>query len=202
MERPPGASSTARPSAAPATAPGPTAPAATSGPAAPATALPAAPDDRPAAGPPRPSSGPPPRPPSAPFGQEPRPLPHPSGHGSRDIRLLWTANAADALGTQASGVVLPLLLLGLGHSPAVVGLVAGVSTAAGLVMGPLAAVPADRGARKTVMFWSAVVSALAMASVALAVAGGRPSLPTSWARSWWNVSPPPVMRPPPVAPSR
>ncbi|MFJ3143086.1 MFS transporter [Streptomyces halstedii] len=183
MERPLGASSTARPSAAPATAPGPAAPATTSGPAAPTAALPAAPDDRPAAGPPRPasgpSSGPPPRPPSAPFGPEPRPLPHPhpSGHGSRDIRLLWTANAADALGTQASGVVLPLLLLGLGHSPAVVGLIAGVSTAAGLVMGPLAAVPADRGARKTVMFWSAVVSALAMASVALAVADGRPSLP-------------------------
>ncbi|MFD7897560.1 MFS transporter [Streptomyces sp. NPDC059743] len=96
----------------------------------------------------------------------------------RDVKLLWCANAADSLGSQASGVVLPLLLLGLGHSPAVVGLVAGVSTAAGLVLGPLVAVPADRGARKQVMFWSATVSALAMASVAvaLAVAGGRPSL--------------------------
>ncbi|MFD4662197.1 MFS transporter [Streptomyces halstedii] len=197
MERAPGASSTAPPSAVTATTTGHTAPATTPGHAAPATtqdhatpdhathdhatpgpgAPDGAPDDRPAARPPRPSSGPPPRPPAAPFGPEPRPLPRPSGHGSRDIRLLWTANAADALGTQASGVVLPLLLLGLGHSPAVVGLIAGVSTAAGLVMGPLAAVPADRGARKTVMFWSAVVSALAMASVALAVADGRPSLP-------------------------
>ncbi|MFD8965945.1 MFS transporter [Streptomyces sp. NPDC059568] len=96
----------------------------------------------------------------------------------RDVKLLWCANAADSLGSQASGVVLPLLLLGLGHSPAVVGLVAGVSTAAGLVLGPVVAVPADRGARKRVMFWSATVSALAMASVAvaLAVADGRPSL--------------------------
>ncbi|MFD7223838.1 MFS transporter [Streptomyces sp. NPDC059892] len=97
---------------------------------------------------------------------------------SRDIRLFWCANAADSLGSQASGVVLPLLLLGLGYSPAVVGLVAGVSTATGLVLGPLVAVPADRGARKRVMFWSAVVSALAMGSVAvaLAVVEGRPSL--------------------------
>ncbi|MEV8394671.1 MULTISPECIES: MFS transporter [unclassified Streptomyces] len=96
----------------------------------------------------------------------------------RDVRLFWCANAADSLGSQASGVVLPLLLLGLGYSPAVVGLVAGVSTATGLVLGPLVAVPADRGARKPVMFWSAVVSALAMGSVAvaLAVAEGRPSL--------------------------
>ncbi|WP_329071705.1 MFS transporter [Streptomyces sp. NBC_01429] len=102
----------------------------------------------------------------------------PAEPATRDVRLLWCANAADSLGSQASGVVLPLLLLGLGYSPAVVGLVAGVSTATGLVLGPLVAVPADRGARKRVMFWSAVVSALAMGSVAvtLAVAEGRPSL--------------------------
>ncbi|MGW2815929.1 MFS transporter [Streptomyces sp. NPDC001415] len=95
---------------------------------------------------------------------------------SRDVRLFWCASASDALGTQASGVVLPLLLLGLGHSAAVVGLVAGVSTAAGLLLAPLAAVPADRGARKPVMFWSATVSALAMAGVTVAVAAGSPPL--------------------------
>ncbi|GAA2423702.1 MFS transporter [Streptomyces mauvecolor] len=95
---------------------------------------------------------------------------------SRDVRLFWCAGASDALGTQASGVVLPLLLLGLGHSAALVGLVAGVSTAAGLLLAPLAAVPADRGARKPVMFWSATVSALAMAGVTVAVAAGRPPL--------------------------
>ncbi|MFI9586807.1 MFS transporter [Streptomyces sp. NPDC052236] len=92
------------------------------------------------------------------------------------MRLFWWASAADAVGSQASGVVLPLLLLGLGYSPAMVGLIAGVSTVAGLVLGPLAAVPADRGARKQVMFWSAVVSALAMVSVAVSVVGGRPSV--------------------------
>ncbi|MER5564185.1 MFS transporter [Streptomyces sp. NPDC056084] len=95
---------------------------------------------------------------------------------SRDVRLFWWASASDALGTQASGVVLPLLLLGLGHSATTVGLVAGVSTAAGLLLAPLAAVPADRGARKPVMFWSATVSALAMAGVTGAVVTGEPPL--------------------------
>ena len=101
------------------------------------------------------------------------PDPH---HPLRDIRLLWCSNAADSLGSQASGVVLPLLLLGLGYSPTVVGAVAGVSTAAGLALGPLVAVPADRGARKQVMFWSASVSALAMTSAAVLIARGHPSL--------------------------
>ncbi|WP_371655281.1 MULTISPECIES: MFS transporter [unclassified Streptomyces] len=95
---------------------------------------------------------------------------------SRDVRLFWCASATDALGSQASGVVLPLLLLGLGYSATTVGLVAGVSTAAGLLLAPLAAVPADRGARKPVMLWSAVVSALAMGGVAVAAAAGRPPL--------------------------
>ncbi|MFI1106033.1 MFS transporter [Streptomyces melanogenes] len=93
---------------------------------------------------------------------------------SRDVRLFWCASATDALGSQASGVVLPLLLLGLGHSAATVGLVAGVSTAAGLLLAPIAAVPADRGARKPVMLWSALVSACAMGGVAVAAATGRP----------------------------
>ncbi|MFE9401696.1 MFS transporter [Streptomyces sp. NPDC006530] len=95
---------------------------------------------------------------------------------SRDVRLFWCASAGDALGTQASGVVLPLLLLGLGHSAATVGVVAGVSTAAGLLLAPIAAVPADRGARKPVMFWSATVSALAMAGLTAAVTWGDPPL--------------------------
>ncbi|MEU6476509.1 MFS transporter [Streptomyces sp. NPDC047017] len=96
--------------------------------------------------------------------------------GSRDFRLLWWANAADGIGSQASGAVLPLLLLGLGNSPQVVGLVAGVSTALGLLLGPLVAVPVDRGARRRVLLGSAAVAALAMGCVALALATGRPPL--------------------------
>ncbi|MFG3498880.1 MFS transporter [Streptomyces sp. NPDC047928] len=94
----------------------------------------------------------------------------------RDFRLFWWANAADGLGTQASGAVLPLLLLGLGNSPQVVGLIAGASTAVGLLLAPLVAVPADRGARKRVMIGSATVSALAMGCVTLALASDAPPL--------------------------
>ncbi len=95
---------------------------------------------------------------------------------SADFRLLWWAGAADGIGSQASGTVLPLLLLGLGNSPGTVGLIAGVSTAVGLLLGPLVALPADRGARKRVMIGSAAVSALAMGCVAFALGTGRPPL--------------------------
>ncbi|GAA3632815.1 hypothetical protein GCM10023079_24380 [Streptomyces chitinivorans] len=90
----------------------------------------------------------------------------------RDVRLLWWANSADALGTQVSGLALPLLLLGLGYSPALVGAVAGTSTALGLLLGPFAAVPADRGARRRVMILCAAVSAAALGSLAAALALG------------------------------
>ncbi|MGI5479060.1 MFS transporter [Streptomyces lavendofoliae] len=96
--------------------------------------------------------------------------------GARDFRLLWWANAADGVGTQASGAVLPLLLLGLGHSAQVVGLIAGLSTAVGLLVGPFVAVPADRGARKRVMLGAATVSALAMGGVTLGLVAGDPPL--------------------------
>ncbi|MFE2160951.1 MFS transporter [Streptomyces lydicus] len=96
----------------------------------------------------------------------------PLPHARRDVRLFWWAGTCDALGSQVSGLVLPLLLLSLGRSPAEVGVVAGLSAAATLLLGPLAAVPADRGARKSVMVGAAVVSAAAMACVAVTVGRG------------------------------
>ncbi|TLQ42696.1 MFS transporter [Streptomyces marianii] len=92
----------------------------------------------------------------------------------RDIGLLWSSNAADALGTQMSGVAFPLLLLGLGHPPTTVGLLAGAGMLVTLVCGPVVAVAADRGLRKPVMAGSAAVAAAAMGAVALSVAAGRP----------------------------
>ncbi|MER7820501.1 MFS transporter [Streptomyces sp. NPDC096153] len=96
-------------------------------------------------------------------------------HGApRDVRLLWWSNTADALGTQMSGVAFPLLLLGLGHPPTTVGLLAGAGMLVTLMCGPVVAVAADRGLRKPVMAGSAVVAAAAMGAVALSVADGRP----------------------------
>jgi predicted MFS family arabinose efflux permease len=88
------------------------------------------------------------------------------------MRLFWWAGTCDALGSQTSGLVLPLLLLSLGRTPAEVGAVAGLGAAATLLLGPVAAVPADRGARKQVMVGAAWVSAAAMTGVALAVRSG------------------------------
>ncbi|MGA5563832.1 MFS transporter [Streptomyces platensis] len=96
----------------------------------------------------------------------------PLPHVRRDIRLFWWAGTCDALGSQTSGLVLPLLLLTLGRSPAEVGALAGLSAVATLLLGPFAAVPADRGARKQLMVGSALVSAVAMAGVTAAVAAG------------------------------
>lgn len=96
----------------------------------------------------------------------------PLPHVRRDLRLFWWAGSCDALGSQTSGLVLPLLLLTLGRSPAEVGALAGLSAVATLLLGPLAAVPADRGARKQLMVGSALVSAAAMAGVTVAVAAG------------------------------
>lgn len=53
------------------------------------------------------------------------------GSQSRDFWLYWSAGTSDALGTQASGLVLPLLLLGLGSSPGTVGVLASVSAVGG-----------------------------------------------------------------------
>ncbi|MDT0444259.1 MFS transporter [Streptomyces johnsoniae] len=95
---------------------------------------------------------------------------------SHDFRLLWTASAADSLGTQVSGVVLPLLLLAAGHSPALAGAVVSVSLLAGLAAGPFAAVLADRGARRPLMICAALTGAAAMGAVAFLATGDRPPL--------------------------
>ncbi|MCF6524537.1 MFS transporter [Streptomyces sp. JJ36] len=98
------------------------------------------------------------------------------GVADGDFRRFWWAGTADALGTQVSGLALPLLLLTLGTSPAVVGTVAGVSAGCGILAGPFAAVLADHGARRSVMVGAALVSAGAMASAAVGVLLGDPPL--------------------------
>ncbi|MFF3205432.1 MFS transporter [Streptomyces sp. NPDC002962] len=94
---------------------------------------------------------------------------------SRDLRILWWVNAADGLGSQASGLVLPLLLLQLGHSPGTAGSLASVAALTGVVLGPLVAVPADRGRRRRLMTGSAALAAVATGVLALACLG-RPAL--------------------------
>lgn len=95
-----------------------------------------------------------------------------SGTGSRrDLTFLWWINAADGLGSQASGLVFPLLLLNLGHTPATAGTFASVAAFTGVLLGPLVAVPADRGHRRRIMTGAALLAAVAMAGLSVCCAG-------------------------------
>ncbi|MEU5540345.1 MFS transporter, partial [Streptomyces sp. NPDC020362] len=85
----------------------------------------------------------------------------------RDIAVLWGVNAVDGLGSQASGLVFPLLLLDLGHGPGTAGLFASSAALAGVLLGPVVAVPSDRGHRRRLMTGAAVLAALAMAGLAV-----------------------------------
>ncbi|MFI1050089.1 MFS transporter [Streptomyces griseoruber] len=102
----------------------------------------------------------------------PRPGP-PDRH--RDLRILWWVNAVDGLGSQASGLVLPLLLLESGHGPGTAGVLASAAALTGVVLGPLVALPADRGRRRRLMTGSAALAAVGTGVLALACLG-RPAL--------------------------
>ncbi|MFC1419063.1 MFS transporter [Streptacidiphilus cavernicola] len=100
------------------------------------------------------------------------------GAGSaRDFWLYWTAGTSDELGSQVSGLVLPVFLLSAGYSPGLVGLFVAVAGLGGLAAGPVAAVLADRASRRPTMVWSAVAAGCAMGSFCLAVALGHPTVP-------------------------
>ncbi|MFE0677663.1 MFS transporter [Streptomyces sp. NPDC058867] len=99
----------------------------------------------------------------------------PPGRAHRDLRVLWWVNAVDGLGSQASGLVLPLLLLELGHSPGTAGSLASTAALTGVVLGPLVAIPADQGRRRRLMAGSAALAALGTGVLAV-VCLGRPAL--------------------------
>lgn len=91
---------------------------------------------------------------------------------NRDYRLLWTGQALSEVGSSATTIALPLLVLVMTGSPATSGLVLGALAAAQL----LAALPAgalvDRWNRKTVMLLCEAVQALVVGGLAIAL--------------WWN----------------
>jgi predicted MFS family arabinose efflux permease len=91
----------------------------------------------------------------------------------RDFSLFWAAGAIDGLGTCASSLFLPLILLGAGYSSGLAGLVASAALVSGLVVSPVAGVYADRRPRKPLMYAAALVAAGAMGSVFAAVALGH-----------------------------
>ncbi|MFI1767188.1 MFS transporter [Streptomyces sp. NPDC020800] len=104
---------------------------------------------------------------SAPLAGPPQPPAGSRAGSRRDIAVLWCVNAVDGLGSQASGLVFPLLLLDLGHGPGTAGVFATSAALAGVLLGPLVAVPADRGHRRHLMTGAAVLAAVAMAGLAV-----------------------------------
>lgn len=89
--------------------------------------------------------------------------------------LLWSGEALSQLGSQASTVAFPLLVLALTHSPAKAGVV-GLAKWLPLSIAALpAGVAADRFDRKALMIGSDLLRGLLLASIPVALAFGRPS---------------------------
>ncbi|APU15562.1 MULTISPECIES: MFS transporter [Actinoalloteichus] len=100
-----------------------------------------------------------------------------SARRRHDFRLFWIGGAANLLGSHASALVLPILVLAVGGTPMTAGL---VGTAGGLVevlFRPIAGVYADRGSRRRLMAVAALVAAAAMGAIAIGAATGTASLP-------------------------
>jgi MFS family permease len=96
---------------------------------------------------------------------------------NRDFNLLWGGGVASTLGTQITAVAYPLLVLALTQSPAKAGL---VGFARGLPFALLflpAGVLVDRWDRRRVMLAADAGRAVALGSLAVAIAAGRPALP-------------------------
>jgi MFS family permease len=97
--------------------------------------------------------------------------------GNRDFTLLWSGDVLSELGSQATTVAMPLLVLALTGSPAKAGLT-GLARALAYPLAPLpAGVLADRVSRRAIMVACAAGRAIAMGSVVAALVLGHPSLP-------------------------
>ncbi|MEV4722723.1 MFS transporter [Micromonospora humida] len=99
-----------------------------------------------------------------------------SSHRGGDFHRYWIAGAIDQIGSQATGIVLPLLTLAVTRSPAAAGLVGALALTGRLVAAPVAGVLADRLPRKRMMVVSLLVAAGAMTAILVSVAAGVPTL--------------------------
>jgi MFS family permease len=96
---------------------------------------------------------------------------------NRDFLLLWSGTAVSILGSRASGMAYPLLVLSLTGSVVAAGLVGFVTMLPHLLVQVPAGMLVDLWNRKRVMIWCDVLRALAIASIVLALAADRLVLP-------------------------
>jgi MFS family permease len=96
---------------------------------------------------------------------------------NRDFLLLWGGQVVSTVGTRITALAYPLLVLALTGSPAQAGLVGFAQTLPFLLLFLPAGALADRWDRKRVMLVADAGRAVALASVALALATGRLTMP-------------------------
>ncbi|MEV6845007.1 MFS transporter [Actinoplanes sp. NPDC051411] len=92
---------------------------------------------------------------------------------NRDFRLLWIGQGLSGLGAEVSSVAYPLLVLATTGSPSRAGLVALVANAPFVVLQLPAGAYVDRWNRRAVMLAADIGRALALGSIAVALALGR-----------------------------
>ncbi|MEU2559201.1 MFS transporter [Streptomyces longispororuber] len=110
-----------------------------------------------------------PSPPPAATGTEPVP----PLRRNRDFRLMWTGAGASLFGTRVAATAYPLLMLWSGGSPAQAGLVGFAALLPQLLLLLPAGVLVDRWDRRRVMLGCDLVGLVSMASLVVALAGGR-----------------------------
>ncbi|GAA1973215.1 MFS transporter [Kitasatospora viridis] len=96
---------------------------------------------------------------------------------NRDFLLLWQGSAVSSLGSNASAIAYPLLVLALTGSPVSAGLTGFVALLPQLLLQLPAGALVDRCNRKHVMIWCDVLRGLGVGSIALALLAGRLALP-------------------------
>src|SRR5262249_30402170 len=107
-------------------------------------------------------------PPELPAATHPTPL-----WRHRDYLLLWSGQAVSSVGSEASQLVLPLLILSLTQSPAQAGFAGALRALAYLLLGLPAGALVDRWDRKRTMILCDAARALALGSIPLALALDR-----------------------------
>ncbi len=89
---------------------------------------------------------------------------------NRDYLLLWSGQAISSVGSSASELALPLLILSITHSPAQAGFAGALRSLAYLLLGLPAGALIDRWDRKRLMIFCDAGRALALGSIPLALA--------------------------------
>ncbi|HZP52589.1 MFS transporter, partial [Actinocrinis sp.] len=101
----------------------------------------------------------------------------PAAARRRDFRLFWLGGAANQLGSHASALALPLLVLALGASAVTAGAVGTVAAVTEVLLTLVFGVYADRGSRRAMMIGALAAAALAAGAIALAAGTRHATLP-------------------------